>query len=173
MQMKTQLWNGTSGWISFKLPQWQNIRYPSRSSRQVTEQSPRVRALTGDLDEDPANKKILSVLYLSLGGAARKQFRDKVPHTTLWDLKAGEMLNLCTECFQKKRKRTLDRNRFFSRYQQPGESLYLYWHALNELAAQCDFGEITTTLVQCSFCTGTIKKYTKNFAPSTKNRNKP
>ena len=35
--------------------------------RQVTEQSPRVRALTADLDEDPANKTIVSVLYLSLG----------------------------------------------------------------------------------------------------------
>ena len=116
-------------------------------TRQVTEQSPRVRALTGDLDEDPANKKIVSVLYLSLGGAARKQFRDKFPHTTLWDLEAGEMLNLCTECFQKKRNRTLDRHRFFSRYQQPGESLYQYWHALNGLAAQCDLGEITTILV--------------------------
>ena len=35
---------------------------------QVTEQNPRVRALTGNLDEDPASKKIVSVLYLSLGG---------------------------------------------------------------------------------------------------------
>ena len=69
--------------------------------RQVTEENPRVRALTGDLDEDPANK-IVSVLSLSLGGAARKQFRDKFPHTTLCDSKAGGMLNLCTECFQKK-----------------------------------------------------------------------
>ena len=109
-------------------------------TRQVTEQSPRVRALTGDLDVDPANKKIVSVLYLSLGGAARKQFRDKLSHTTLWDLKAGEMLNLCTECFQKKINRTLDRHRFFSRYQQPGESLQ-FWPALNGLAAQCDLGE--------------------------------
>ena len=116
-------------------------------TRQVTEQSRRVRALTGDLDEDPASKKIVSVHHLSLGGAARKQFRDKIPHTTLWDLKAGEMLYLCTECFQKKRNRTLDRHRFFSRYQQPRESLYQYWHALNGLAAHCDLGEITTTLV--------------------------
>ena len=105
-------------------------------SRQVTEQNPRVRALTGDLDENPANKKIVSVLYISLGGAARKQFRDKFPHTILWDLKAGETLNLCTECSHKKRNRTLDQHRFFSRYQQPGESLYQYWHALNGLAAQ-------------------------------------
>ena len=86
-----------------------------------------------------------------MGGAARKQFRDKFPHTTLWDLKAGEMLNLCTECFPKKRNRTLDRHRFFSRYQQPGESLYQYWHALNGLAAQCDLGEVTTTLVPDMF----------------------
>ena len=95
-------------------------------TRQVTEQNPRVRALTEDLDEDPANTKSVSVLYLSLGGAERKHFREKFPYTTLWDLKAGEMLNLCTECFQKKRNRSLDRHCFFSRYQQPGESLYQY-----------------------------------------------
>ena len=46
-----------------------------------------------------------------------------------------------------KEKPLKQKHRFFSRYQQPGESLYQYWHALNGLAAQCDLGEITTTLV--------------------------
>ena len=34
-------------------------------TRAVTEQTPRVRPLMGDLDEDPANKKTISVMYLS------------------------------------------------------------------------------------------------------------
>ena len=116
-------------------------------TRLVTEQTPRVRPLMGDLDEDPANKKTISVMYLSLGEAARKQFMDKYPNTALWELKAGELINLCNECFRKKRNRTLDRHRFFSRLQQPGETISQFWHALNGLAAICDFGEITTTLV--------------------------
>ena len=37
--------------------------------------------------------------------------------------------------------------KFFSRLQQPGETLFEFWHSLNGLAAMCDFGEITFTLV--------------------------
>ena len=48
-------------------------------TRETTQQNPRVRTLLGDLDEDPANKKAISILYLSLGDAARKQFMDKYP----------------------------------------------------------------------------------------------
>ena len=73
-------------------------------TRVVTEQTPRVRPLMGDLDEDPANKKTISVMYLSLGEAARKQFMDKYPNTALWELKPGELINLCKECFRKKTK---------------------------------------------------------------------
>ena len=55
--------------------------------------------------------------------------------------------NFVQRVFQKKRNRTLDRHRFFARLQQPGETLFQFWHVLNGLAAICDFGEITTTLV--------------------------
>ena len=90
---------------------------------------------------------MISILYLSLGEQARKQFMDKYPHTALWDLKAQELITLCNDCFRKKRNRTLDRHRFFSRHQQQNESLSQFWHALNGLAAMCDFGEISATLV--------------------------
>ena len=71
-------------------------------TREATEQNPRVRPLMGDLDEDPANKKTISVMYLALGEAARKQFMDKYPNTALWERKAGEPINLCNECTRKK-----------------------------------------------------------------------
>ena len=45
-------------------------------TREVTDQKAKVRALLGDMDEDPANKKVVSVMYLSLGEAARKLFND-------------------------------------------------------------------------------------------------
>ena len=86
-------------------------------------------------------------MYLSLGEAASKQFKDKYPHTALWELKAQELITPCNDCFRKKRNRTLDRHRFFLRLQQPGEILFQFWHALNGLAAICNFGVITTTLV--------------------------
>ena len=114
---------------------------------EVKEQTPRVRALLGDMDGDPADKKVVSVMYLSLGEAARKLFKDKYPHTTLWNLKAREIIQLATESYHVKRNRTRDRHRFFSRIQQQGESLQQFWHALNGLAALCCFGESTNTLV--------------------------
>ena len=99
----------------------------------------------GDLEEDPANEETISVMYLSLGEAARKQFKDKYPHSALWELKAQELIPLCNDCFRKRTNRTLNRHRFFSRL--PGEILFQFWHALNGLAAICDFGDITTTHV--------------------------
>ena len=41
-------------------------------TREANQQNPRVRALLGDLDENPANKKVISILYISLGDQARK-----------------------------------------------------------------------------------------------------
>ena len=48
-------------------------------TRDVDQQNPSVRAFLGDKDEDLANKKVVSELYLSLGEAARKLFKNKNP----------------------------------------------------------------------------------------------
>ena len=74
----------------------------SELTRETTQQTPRVRTLLGDLDEDPANKKAISILYLSLGDAARKQFMDKYPHKALWDLKALDLINLCIDASERR-----------------------------------------------------------------------
>ena len=118
-------------------------------TRAVTEQTSRVRPLMGDLDEDPANKKTISVMYLSLGEAARKQFMDKYPNTALWELKARELIHLCNECFRKKNEIVLWIAT--DSFRDCSETLSQFWHALNRLAAICDFGEITTTLVHYMF----------------------
>ena len=91
----------------------------SELTREATEQNPRVRALLGDMDEDPANKKVVSVMYLSLGEAARMLFKDKYPHTTLWNLKVRELMQLAADCCQVKRNRTLDRHTFFQERNNP------------------------------------------------------
>ena len=48
---------------------------------EITQQTPRVKTLMRDLEEDSANKKVISLLYLALGEAARKNFIYKHPHT--------------------------------------------------------------------------------------------
>ena len=90
-------------------------------TRGVTQQTPRARALWGDMYEDPA-EKVLSVMYISLGDTARKQFKYKHHITTLWDSKAAELSRLTNECFQVNRNCTLGGHRSFSQLQQPGKS---------------------------------------------------
>ena len=127
-------------------------------TREVTEQQLRVHSLMGDSDEDPANKKVVSTMYLSLGEAARKQFTDKFPHAILWALEASELIQICNYCCLKKKNRTLDRHQFFARMQQPGETLYQIWHELSGLTATCIFGEFTLTLVLNKFIIQMTKK---------------
>ena len=100
-------------------------------TRDASQQNPRVRALMGDLEEEPANKKVVSASYISLGEAARKHFRDKFPHVTMWSLQVSELIKMCNECFREKRNRTLVRHKFFSGMQHTGETLTQFWHALN------------------------------------------
>ena len=132
--------------------------------REVTEQLPRVRSLMGDLGEDPVNGKVVSAMYLSLGEAARRQIIDSIPHTILWALKASVLIQMCTDCFLKKRNKTLDNHQSFSRMQEPGETLYEFRHALNSLAPKCDFRETTTTLaLDMSILHMNKKKVQENF----------
>ena len=42
-------------------------------TRELTEQNQRVRTLLGDMDEDTANKKVVSVMYLPFTWGSRKE----------------------------------------------------------------------------------------------------
>ena len=72
---------------------------------------------------------------------------DKFSHTNIFRNDLAVILEICAECFEVKRNRTLDRHAFFSRKQKPAESLHQFWNILNGLAAKCDFGEQTQRLV--------------------------
>ena len=115
------------------------------------EQNPRVRALMGDLPDVSANGKVISLMFLSLGEAARKLFKDKFPEVAIWNLTVQEMEGNGAGCFRVVRNRTRDRHLFLSRKQMQGELMQQFWHALNGSAAKCKLGEITTTLVQDVF----------------------
>ena len=47
--------------------------------RTVTAQQPRIPALINNLNEQAAERKIVSILFLSLGCAARKSLTEKFP----------------------------------------------------------------------------------------------
>ena len=75
-------------------------------TREANQQNPRARPLMGDLEEDAA-KKVISVMYSTIGEATRKQFKNNYTHTALWELKAQELITLCNDCFRKKRETEL------------------------------------------------------------------
>ena len=53
------------------------------SISELTKTGNKDKSLMGDLDEVPATKKAISVLYLALGSAGRKSIADKFPTTNI------------------------------------------------------------------------------------------
>ena len=99
----------------------------SAETREVTEQQPRVLALINNLNEQAAERNIVSVLVLSLGSAARKSLTDKFPHMRVATIRLRELKANCEKSFEKPRNRTLERYKLFSRKQSSQESLRQFW----------------------------------------------
>ena len=101
------------------------VTYLAKSStiteltREMTQQTPGAQTIVGGY-EDTAKKKVVNVMYLSMGEAARNHFKEKKPHTIFWNLRAGELTRLTTESSQLTVNRELDRHRVFSKLDQPG-----------------------------------------------------
>ena len=76
---------------------------------------------------------------------------DKYPNAKIAEISFKNLLNNCKDTFDTKRNHTLDRFRFLSRKQMQAESLEQFWHSLNGLAAECDFGTQTESLVHDIF----------------------
>ena len=116
------------------------------------------KSLMGDLDEIPAMKKAISVLYLALGSAGRKSIAYKFPTTNIATVTLADLLKNCKDCFEKPKNETLERVKFLSRKQKEKESLRQFWNELNGLAAKCNFGNITESLVKDVFIVNLINK---------------
>ena len=65
-------------------------------------------ALMGGNEVDIAEKKVISLLYLSIGGAGRKTLTDKYPQMEIVDVTLRRLLDRCQETFQTQRNRCLD-----------------------------------------------------------------
>ena len=112
---------------------------------------PKEKSLMGDMEEGAATKKAISSLYLSLGMAARKNLLNKYPTTNIASISLTDLIKNCKDCFEKPKNETLDRFKFLSRKQEEGETLRQFWSELNGLAAKCNFGGITESLVKDVF----------------------
>ena len=101
--------------------------------------------------EVPAKRKMVSLLYISIGKTARRMLMYKFPNINIPIIELSNIVQHCTECFQRRRNRTLDRHSLLSRKQKPNETLNQFWNNLNGLAARCDFGNQTESLVHDIF----------------------
>ena len=107
--------------------------------------------MMGNLHVDAAQKKLVSLLYLSVGSRGRKTLMDKFPHKQNITIPLRDIMQKCEECFRVIRNKTLDRQTFLSRKQNKNKSLHQFWNILNELAAKCDFGDQREGLVHDIF----------------------
>ena len=62
-----------------------------------------------------------------------------------------EIKTNCEETFQRHRNRTINRFKFFSRKQQPNETLRQFWNALTGLTARSEFDQQTEELIMDAF----------------------
>ena len=111
----------------------------------------RDKALMGNMEEIPAQRKVVSVLYLALGQAARKTLTDKYPTATIATISLANLLTHCKDSFDRPRNQTLDRYKFLTRKQHEGETLQVFWNNLSGLAAHCNFAGLTESLVSDVF----------------------
>ena len=105
----------------------------------------------GNLEEVPAKRKMVSLLYISIGKTARRLLMEKFTDINILIIEVRIIVQHCTECFQTRQNRTLDRHSFLSRKQKPNETLNQFWNNLNGLAARCEFGSQTEGLVHDIF----------------------
>ena len=109
--------------------------------------TPRRKEMMGGTEEPIAHIKAVSFLYIALGEEARKTLLDRKPDMDMKAINLKDLLKECNDVFQKKRNRLMDRHKFLNRKQRDDESLEQFWHALNGLTANCDFGTQNTGLV--------------------------
>ena len=83
--------------------------------RRATEERPRQAALINNLNEQAAESKIVSVLFLSLGSAGRKNLTDRFPDMMIATLSLPDLKRNCDETFYKPTCRKLERFKFFAR----------------------------------------------------------
>ena len=110
-----------------------------------------MRALLNNMNEQAAEGKLVSLIFLSMGTAARKSLTDKFPYMIIATVSMGEMKEICEQAFTKPRNRTLERYRFLAPKQKKEETLRQFWHALTGMAAKCELGDQSESHIMDAF----------------------
>ena len=117
--------------------------------RTPTENELKLAALINGMKEKAAERKVVSILFLSLVSAG--QLTDNFPNMVVSTASLTEIRDNCEQTFRKRRNGTSERYRFFARTQQPNETLRQFWNAMTGLAARCDFEQQTENFIMDAF----------------------
>ena len=133
---------------------------PSFSIFQLTrnEGRKRVLGLMSHLFGKTASKKVISILFFSIGKAARNTLLDKFSATQIATITFPTTLNQCGRTIVVKRNRTLDRFRFLSREQETKKSLQQVWNAVKGFDVKSEFEGQTNSFVYNIFFLNMLNK---------------
>ena len=115
-----------------------------------------IGVLFGDKPWDVADRKVKSLLYLSLGMEGRKMHSRKFPHTNVEAKSTKEIWEELELTFIRPRNVTFDRYLLLTRRQQRGETLEQVHSALRSLAEHCQLGALEDELLRDIFTANMI-----------------
>ena len=116
----------------------------------------RVGVLCGEKPWDKADRKVKSLIYLSLGVEGRKMHGRKFPHTNVETKTTREIWEELEITFIRPRNVTFDRYLLLTRRQQRGETMEQFHSALRSLAEHCQLGHLEDELLRDIFTANMI-----------------
>ena len=108
-------------------------------------------ALVDRISWDEAETKVKSLIYLSRGAEARKNYHQKNPHTQIEKCTTHELVHELNITFTIPRNTTFDRFKFFKSMKQSHESIETFYSRIREAGALCKFKDLEEDLVKDLF----------------------
>ena len=112
--------------------------------------------MCGDKPWPLADRKTVSLLYLSLEVEGRRTLNCKNPHIMIDTLSTAEFWKIVEAAFIRPRSIIFDRQVFLITKQLRGETVERFYGKLKELAENCDFENKEETLIRDVFITNLI-----------------
>ena len=107
--------------------------------------------MCGDKPWIQADRKTVSMLYLSLGTEGRRIVCSRNPHLKMDILTTAELWNIMEATFIRQRNITFDRYMLPTTKQSKGESIEHFFGKLKELSENCELGSQEDTLIRDLF----------------------
>ena len=115
-----------------------------------------IDVLCGDKPRDTADRKAISLIYLSLGIEGPKMHARKFPHTNVENKTTQEIWEELELTFTRPRNVTFDRYLLLTRKQQRGETMEQFHLALRSLAEHCRIAHLEDELLRDIFTANMI-----------------